>query len=248
MVGSAQDEEAESIRLEVEPSELTLEVGQTLTLSAIARDGDGNIIDDARIVFYSRARRSIGVTRTGEVQAYQPGSFTLVALVPADPDNTSGRRIPESRVRVEVPVTVPLPPIDTVTFAELPARYYVGTHPRIDVVVRDTTDTVRDDIAVEYSTSDPAVATIDRFGVLTLHRDGAVDLTATAASRHATTAIDVVSNPVTSFALEVSSDEARTGDVLRFTTVANDARGLPVRDVPVSFAVGGATASGILAS
>ena len=69
MVGSAQDEEAESIRLEVEPSEVTLEVGQTLTLSAIARDGDGNIIDDARIVFYSRARRSIGVTRTGEVQA-----------------------------------------------------------------------------------------------------------------------------------------------------------------------------------
>jgi len=248
MVGLAQDEEAETIRLEVEPSELTLEVGQTLTLSAIARDGDGNIIDDARIVFYSRARRSIGVTRTGEVQAYQPGSFTLVALVPADPDNTSGRRIPESRVRVEVPVTVPLPPIETVTFSELPARYYVGTHPRIDVVVRDTTDTVRDDIVVEYSTSDPAVATVDRFGVLTLHRDGAVDLTATAASGHATTAIDVVLNPVTSFALEVNSDEARTGDVLRFTAVANDARGLPVRDVPVSFAVGGETASGILAS
>ena len=43
MVGSAQDEEAESIRLEVEPSEVTLEVGQTLTLSAIARDGDGNL-------------------------------------------------------------------------------------------------------------------------------------------------------------------------------------------------------------
>ncbi len=247
MVGLAQDEEVPSIRLEVEPSEVTLEVGQTLTLSAIARDVDGNAIDDARIVFYSRARRSVGVTRTGELEAYQPGSFTVVALVPADPNNTSGRRIPESRVLVEVPVTVAVPPIESVTFTDLPARYYVGTTPRVDVVVRDTTDTIRDDVAVEYSTSEPTVATVDRFGLLTLHRDGFVDLTATAASGQATISIEVVPNPVTAFSLEVSSDEARTGDVLRFTAVANDARGLPIRDVPLSFSVGGETASGILA-
>ena len=122
VVGFAQDEEAQPLRLEVEPSTATLAVGETLTLSAIVRDVDGDIVDDARVVFYSRARRSIGVTRAGEVEAYQPGSFTLVALVPSDPDNTSGRGIPESRVRVEVPVTVPLPPIETVTFAPLPAQ------------------------------------------------------------------------------------------------------------------------------
>jgi len=248
VVGFAQDEEAKPLRLEVEPSTVTLAVGETLTLSAIVRDVDGEIIDDARVVFYSRARRSIGVTRAGEVEAYQPGSFTLVALVPSDPGNTSGRGIPESRVRVEVPVTVPLPPIETVTFATLPAQFYVGTYPRIDVVVTDTTDTIRDDIAVHYSTSDPAIATVDRFGVLTLHQDGPVELTATAASGHSTMSIEVVANPVTSLVLEVSSDETRTGDVLQFTAVANDARGFSVRDVPVSFAVGGETASGILAS
>ena len=44
VVGFAQDEEAQPLRLEVEPSTATLAVGETLTLSAIVRDVDGDIV------------------------------------------------------------------------------------------------------------------------------------------------------------------------------------------------------------
>ncbi len=242
----AEDDDAPSLTLEVEPAELTLEVGDTASLSATVRDAEGAVLEDARVVYYSRARRSVGVTRTGRVEAYRPGAFTLIVLVPTDQDDTSRR--PESRVRVEVPVTVPLPPIVTVTFAPLPPKFYVGTHPRVDVTVKDTTETARDDIEVHFETSDAAVATVDRFGVLTLHQEGPVELTATAASISATTEIDVEANPVTALELQASVDMALTGDVVRFTATAKDARGLAVRGVPVSFAVGGETAPRIVAS
>ena len=233
------------LTLEIEPSELILDIGDTASLSATVRDADGAVLDDARVVYYSRARRSVGVTRVGHVEAYRPGTYTLVALVPSDPNDTSRR--PESRVRVEVPVTVPLPPVATVTFEHLPTKFYAGTHPWVDVTVIDVTDAVREDIEVHFETSDAAVATVNQFGVLTLHQKGPVELTATAASAVATTEFYVEDNPVTALELQASVDAVRTGDVVRFTATAKDARGLAVRSVPVSFAVGGETAPGILA-
>ena len=49
-------------------------------------------------------------------------------------------------------------------------------------------------------------------------------------------------------ALQASVESARTGDVIRFTAVAKDARGLAVRGVPVHFAVVGKTAPTIIAA
>ena len=57
----------------VEPDSVTLEVGATATLTATVRDGDGNVVEDATVVYFSRARASVGVTQGGEVEAYRPG-------------------------------------------------------------------------------------------------------------------------------------------------------------------------------
>ena len=245
--GQDQDQDQDAgLSLEVEPAALTLEVGETVQLSTTVRDADGAVVDDARVMYYSRARRSVGVTREGRVEAYRPGEFTLIVLVPADPADT-GRR-PRARVRAEVPVTVPLPPIATVAFTGVPAKFYAGTAPRLEVAVTDAVGTDREDLAVAFTTSDPDVATMDRFGVLALHRAGAVDVTATVESASDTLSIEVEENPVTSLELQASTDAARTGDVIRFTAVAKDARGLSVRGVPVEFAAGGTTAPGIIAA
>ena len=238
-------DDAAGISLEVEPDALTLEVGETAQVSATVRDADGAVVEDAQVMYYSRARRSVGVTREGRVEAYRPGEFTLIVLVPADPEDTSRR--PRARVRAEIPVTVPLPPIATVAFAGAPAKFYAGTAPRLEVALTDAVGAGRDD-AVAFATSDPGVATIDRFGVLALHRAGTVDVTATVESVSGTLTIDVEENPVTSLDLHASTGAARTGDVIRFTAVAKDARGLSVRGVPVRFAVGGATAPAIIAA
>ena len=240
-----QGETPAGLSIEVDPGALTLEIGETAQLSATVRTG-GAVVDDATVVYYSRARRSVSVTRTGRVEAYRSGQFVLVALVPSNPGDRSRR--PDARARVEIPVTVPLPPIAEVAFTEVPDTFYVGTQPRLDVVVTDTVGARRDDVPVTFATSDPAVATLDRFGFLALHGSGTVTVTATVDTERDALTIEVVENPVAALALEVGADAARTGDVLRFTATATDASGREVPGVPVRFAVGGETAPAIVAA
>ena len=246
MVRGQGDDTPAGLRIDVDPGALTLEIGEAAQLSATVRDAGGAVLDDATVVYYSRARRSVSVTRTGRVEAYRPGEFTLIALVPSNPGDRSRR--PDARARVEIPVTVPLPPISEVAFARVPPVFYAGTQPHLQVVVTDTAGARRDDVPVAFATSDAAVAAIDRFGFLTLRAAGTVTVTAAVDTESDALTIEVRDNPVASLTLEVGADAARTGDVLRFTAVAADARGRPVSGVPVRFAVGGETAPAIVAA
>ena len=234
--------------IEVEPGALTIEMGETAQLSATVRDAAGAVVDDAAVVYYSRARRSVSVTRRGRVEAHRPGEFTLVVLVPENPGDRSRR--PAARVQVEVPVTVPPPPIASVAFTDLPGVFYAGTRPRLDVVVTDAADARRDDVPVAFSSSDASVAAVDRFGFLDLRAAGAVTVTAAAGAERDAVTVEVVENPVAALALELEAEAetARTGDVLRFTAVATDENGREVPGVPVRYAVGGETAPTIVAA
>ena len=247
--GSAQApaaEEQTGLTIEVSPNRLTLEVGEKASLEAIVRDAGGAVVDDATIIYFSRARRAVGVTREGEVEAYRPGDFTLIAMVPKNPTDTSRR--PDARVRVELSVTVPLPPVERVAFTQVPPKFYVGTRPRVAVEVVDAIGDTRKDVTVSLASSVSRVAAVDRFGFLTLLEPGKVDITATAEEVSETLSIEVEANPVTSLELQASVETARTGDVVRFTAVAKDARGLPLRGMPVQFGVGGQTAPEIIAA
>ena len=246
MVRGQGDDTPAGLSIEVDPGALTLEIGETVQLSATVRDAGGAVVDDATVVYYSRARRSVSVTRRGRVEAYRPGEFTLIVLVPSNPGDRSRR--PVARARVEIPVTVPLPPISEVAFDPVPPVFYAGTQPRLQVAVTDTAGARRDDVPVTFATSDAAVASIDRFGFLTLRDAGTVTVTASVDTEGDVLEIEIEENPVTSLALEVGADSARTGDVLRFRAVARDARGTEVAGVPVRFAVGGETAPAIIAA
>ena len=239
-------EEQDGLTIEVSPTRLILGVGDKASLVATVRDADGAVVDDATVIYFSRARRSVGVTREGEVEAYRSGDFTLIALVPKDPADASRR--PDARVRVEVAVTVPLPPVERVVFTRVPAKFYVGTRPQVAVEVVDTIGDTRTDITVSLISSASRVAVVDRFGFLTLLQPGRVEITATAEAASDTVLIEVEANPVSSLELQASVETAWTGDVVRFTAIAKDARGLPVRGVPVQFGVGGQTAPDIIAA
>ena len=247
--GSAQPpapEDQPALTLEVRPTQLTLGVGEKASLVATVRDADGTVVDDATVVYFSRSRRSVGVTRDGEVEAHRSGDFTVIALVPNDP--ADARRRPDARVRVEVPVRVPLPSVDRVAFTQVPPKFYVGTRPQLAVEVVDTMGDTRRDVIVSLASSASRVAAVDRFGFLTLLEPGEVEITATVEDVSDTLSIKVEANPVTSLDLQVSVETARTGDVVRFTAIAKDARGLAVRGVPVQFGVGGQTAPDIIAA
>ena len=232
----AETQTPEVSTIEVDPPQLTLQVGETASLTATVRDTSGNAVDTP-VVFFSRSRQSIRVTASGEVEAYRPGDFVLVALVPKDPEVAPRQADPV--IRVEIPVMVPGPPVERVTFQDVPNRFYAATTLRLTVEVVDGLGRVRSDVTVEYATSNAEMATVDRFGYLTLSEPGMVDVTATAGAVSATLSITVGENPVSSLELQASAEAVRTGDVIRFTAVAKDARGLPVGGLPVQFAVYG---------
>ena len=147
-----EEEEAETgpqpAELIITPSEVELEVGDSLTLQSEVRDAEGNPMDRT-VVFYSRRRRAVGVNPAGIVEAYRPGEHTLIAMVPKDPEDTNRRA--EPAVMLEIPVTIPNPPVATVEVANMPGHLYTGTEIGLRPVVTDISGAVRNDVEVGWS-------------------------------------------------------------------------------------------------
>ncbi len=245
----AQEEEADAgpqpAELIVTPSEVEIEVGDSLTLAAEVRDADGNAMDRT-VVFYSRRRRSVGVNPAGVVEAYRPGEHILIAMVPKDPEDNHRRA--EPAVSVEIPVTIPNPPVASVGVANLPGHLYAGTEVGLRPSVTDTSGAARIDVEVEWTTADPSVATVDSFGGLTLVGAGTTTLAVSAEEAESEITIEVLANPVASIALAGAPDgPVRTGDVVFFEARVVDASGAEVPEYPVLYATFGVPATGIVA-
>ncbi len=231
--------------LEVSPTELTLEVGDKATLTATVVDEDGEPIEGVDVVFFSRNRRRLGVNPAGEVEAHGPGDVTVIALVPKEAEDEPRRA--EALLRVEVEVTIPNPPVESVEIVGLPATLYAGTDLPLTARVVDITAVERDNVEVGYSSSNPAVAEPDGFGGLTLRAPGTATLTATAEDASSALDITIVPNPTERLELTASGDNARTGDVVWFEAVGRTASGGEVTDLPVRFLVSGQPATQIIA-
>ena len=235
----------EPAELVVTPSELTLEVGSTATLEAEVRDADGNAMDRT-VVFFSRRRRSVGVNPAGIVEAFRPGDHTLIAMVPKDPEDTDRRA--EPAVMVEIPVTIPNPPVATVEVANLPGHLYAGTEIGLRATVTDISGADRGDVEVSWSSADPAVASVDALGTLALTGTGRTTITVSAEEASSDVPIEVLANPVASITLTGAPDETiHTGDVVFLEARVTDASGNEVPDYPVQFATLGVPADGIVA-
>ena len=215
------------VSLRAEPAELTLEAGQAVTVSVVALDASGNPVD--AFVRLAGPRNGVRVDfRNGTVTGLVAGSYELTASVVLPPG--ADREVPQLRI----PLTVTWPAIAQVRVERSAGTLYAGTtlaH-RAEAVHAD--GSVRPNAPIRWSSSDPAVASVDRFGNVTAHRPGEVTIMATADNvsrevRHSVAALDLAS-----VELEVSSDRVRTGDVVAITTraVARDGRALD--DVPLA--------------
>lgn len=215
---------AQDITIEFEPESPVLEVGEELQLKGKAIDSDGNVLsEDLR--FFSRARNSVGVSREGLMTAMLPGTFTISALYTDESNN---------RVIEDLEVTVSYPPLESITFTNLPERMYAQTALQLDIKVMDEAGLTREQADVSFSLNNSR-ATIDRFGLLSAASPGMVTLTASAENIESEARIRIVENPVRSVSIGNETMEARTGDVLRINASAVDGGGNIVSDAPIEY-------------
>ena len=217
-------------QLRAEPVSLTIQLGQTALLRVTALDANGRVVEAAQLRVSGPRRGDGAVAIAGDtVRAVEAGTSEIVATVVLPPD--AGREPP----RLAIPVTVTWPPVERVVIHEPAARLYAGTTLRHHADALHADGSTRPNAQISWETTNPGIATVDRFGAVTAHAPGAVAVTARFEGAVATTRHQVVELPAARLELDVSADQVRTGDVVSLDARALDGSGRALRDVPIDY-------------
>ncbi len=214
-------------KVEITPPAAEIEIGQTVRLAARALDARGQPVTGATIAWLSGGTEG-DVDSTGLVKGGYNGyvRVTAVAFIPGQQGQVFGDAVihvlPEPAARIDV--------------APAPARVVAGTRLTLAGAAYSKHGDRRADL-VSFSSSNPRVASVTADGRLHAVAAGRVTITAKAGPATLQLPVQVVTGTITRLAVEPASSAVRTGDVIRFTVNAKDARGRAIGDVPVEWAV-----------
>lgn len=205
---------------------LELRVNQRIQLEAEVLSAEGEVLPDT-VVFFSRARRSLVVSREGELQAIKPGVHTISAMT-----------LGTDRIRQDFEVMVLFPPITHVDWQQASHTFYTGTTLDLAFEVRDSLDAVRsiDDLII--SSSNQSIFSVNEFNQLSLHAAGIAQLNVLAGTELFSWPVEVVENKAASMSLAVtnsSSEAIKTGDVLHFSASVMELNGKALANMPVQY-------------
>ncbi|MBW3552071.1 MAG: Ig-like domain-containing protein [Gemmatimonadetes bacterium] len=201
-------------------------------------DESGNPVD-ALVRFFAR-----GDLRFDErtIEARTGGEHQLFAMVMMPPDYAG------ERVSGQLPVVASWPAVTRVAVATDQGTLYEGTSLRHQARAHHADGSLRPDAAFDWTSSDPAIASVDEFGTVLAKRPGQVTISASFGGVRG--AVEHRVRPFAATRLDVSLTErggtraaggeddvirAATGDVLTFQASARDARGRALEDVPVTW-------------
>jgi hypothetical protein len=211
-------------KLVAEPSEIVLRVGDSVRVKVRAYDSQGRELTDAEVRLFG-ARRTVGY-EAGFVRAFQAGKFKLNAAAPG------ANAVP---LILEIPVTATWPPLARFEITAAPGPLYTGVTLAHWAKGYLSDGTERTGLSPTWKSSNPAVATVDRFGNVRGRTPGSVTISVEAEGRSAQRAHTVVANPVRSVELAIRDTTLRTGDVIELAATARAANGRSVSDAPITW-------------
>lgn len=213
----------EIAKITVFPAARTMTAGDTLRLTAEARDAAGTVIPGVtfRYRLGPSARFEGAVDSTGLVTA------GATAILPV----TVTATLPGARPKFEIIELTAVPgPAASIDITPGAATLVAGQTLRATARVLSATGDRRPD-RVSWSSSTPAVATVSPAGLLTAKKAGTTTITATVGSIKRSATITVAPGALATLTLTPSNVDARTGDVLRFTVTATNAAGKPIANL-----------------
>jgi hypothetical protein len=213
-------------RLVAEPAEVTFEAGSSAALVIRALDAAGNVVNaELRI-------RGRGVTyENGRVSASEGGTTVLTASVVLPGESNAAPAL------LQVPITVTWPAVARIETRPVSDQtLYAGTSVRYTAEAFFANGEEHSAPQFTWSTSNPAVATVDSRGNVSALTAGQVALTASFDGVRSTTNLTVPAFPATSLEITGGAAEARQGDVVSFAAMLRGTRGA-VSDAPITWTV-----------
>ena len=214
--------------VELVPASASAVAGEEVRFSVRAKDANGNVVDGGRALWLIGPFEIASVDQQGVVRTFRQGSARVVVRV--------GNKTGSAEVKIS-----PKPPTVVEITAE-PNEVVVGGLTLLKAMPFTEDKEPLKTLPVGFRSSDPRIAVVDASGAVTGKALGEATITAESGKARGDIRIRVVANPVAR--LEVTGQaSARTGDVVRFTAKAWDARGQLLQKAPVrwSQSAGGAT-------
>jgi hypothetical protein len=212
-------------RLVAEPERLSVRVGESVPFSVRALNAAGEEVEVEILLRGSRA--GVGV-EDGLVFGLDVGEHSVIAAV-LPPLGVSMEDPPT----LTIPVEVLWPEVREVVVTPVEGRLYEGTHVRYEAQALHADGSPRPNPTVRWASSDPEVASVDRFGRVIAHRQGTVRITGEVEGVRGEREERVQAFPAARIQVETERELARTGDVLRLRSRVLDASGAEIPDLPL---------------
>ena len=212
-------------RLVAEPARIVMQAGDSIPFKLTAYDAQGGVVADPQVRL-GGPRRSIQFS-DGYVKAFEAGTFKATA-------NAMGAA-GAAPVTLEIPVTVTWPPLSKLEITPAPGRLYTKMTLAHKSKGYFASGMERKNLTVNWKSSNPAVARVDRFGNVTGLKPGTVTITADADGAKAEKRYAVAANPVARIELGIKESSVRTGDVVHLVGKAMRADGTAVPDAPITW-------------
>lgn len=193
------------------PSGGTIEVGETLQLTATTRDASGNSLSGRSVVWVSSSSAVATVGSSGLVTGVSPGSTTITAT--SEGQSASVTVLVERAAVASVSVS---PTVDTLQ---------VGDTLRLSAVVTAKTGTVLSDREISWSSSDSTIAVVSDDGLLTAVSKGSVSVTATSEGQSGSASVTILGRPVASVEVLPASSTLQVGQTRQLEAILRDADG-----------------------
>jgi hypothetical protein len=207
------------------PAKAEAEVGQQVKLTVSGLDAEGKTVEQKAMLWAAVPGDLAAASNDGVISLFAPGEVTVIAVV--------GGKLGRATIRVK-PARVA-----KVEIEKLSAALVSGGSLKLSAKAIGANGDPRSDVALNWSSANPAVAMVDAAGLVTGIVPGKTKLIAKAENVTGELDIEVGKSNVRSLVLTPKSSSARTGEVVRFGALAKDASGSDLKNTAVRWAVNG---------
>ncbi len=203
--------------LSITPGSGALTIGQSLQLSATARDADNNLLPGRGITWISGAPSVATVTQAGLVTAVGTGSALIFAAAEG--------------ISASVSITVTSVGVASVRVTPSPASVQQGRTLQLTAEALDAGGRVLTGRSVIWNSASPTVASVSSTGLVTGIAVGAANVTATIDGVVGTVPVTVTPTAVATITIVPGNPTMTVGTNLTLTALPFDASGSPLSTV-----------------